>query len=69
IGSIFTRLAMKQTETVKNYVAESHNFNAEGICKSYKIDYKTAKDGDIPSSTWEWFFNENPGAKVLEVMV
>jgi len=69
IGSIFTRLAMKQTETVKNYVAESHDFNAEGICKSYKIDYKTAKDGEIPSSTWEWFFNENAGARVLEIMV
>lgn len=69
IGSIFTRLAMKQTETVKNYVAESHDFNAEGICKSYKVDYKAAKDGEIPSSTWEWFFNENSGARVLEVTV
>lgn len=69
IGSIFTRLAMKQTETVKNYVAESHDFNAEGICKSYKVDYKAAKDGEIPSSTWQWFFNENAGARVLEVMV
>jgi len=69
IGSIFTRLAMKQTETVKNYVAESHDFNAEGICKSYKVDYKITKDGEIPSSTWEWFFNENAGARVLEVMV
>lgn len=67
IGSIFTKLAMKQTETVKNYVAESHDFNAEGICKSYKIDYKTADDKNIPSDIWEWFFDESPKARVLEI--
>lgn len=69
IGSIFTRLAMKQTETVKNYVAECHDFNAEGICQSYRIDYKSAKDGEIPSTIWEWYFSETTGARVLEIIV
>lgn len=68
-GSIFTRLAMKQTETVKNYVAESHGFKAEGICESYRIDYKRANDGEIPSSIWEWYFSETLGARLLEVTV
>lgn len=68
-GSIFTKLAMKQTEAVKNYVAESHDFKAEGICETYRIDYKRAKDGDIPSSIWEWYFSETPGARLLEVTV
>lgn len=69
IGSIFTRLAMKQTETVKNYIAESHGFKAEGICKTYGIDYKTAKNGEIPSSIWEWYFSDSQGARLLEVTV
>ena len=68
-GSIFTKLAMKQTEVVKNYVAESHDFTAEGICESYRIDYKRANDGEIPSSIWEWYFSETPGARLLEVTV
>lgn len=69
IGSIFTKLAMAQTETMKKYVAESHDFNAEGICQSYKIDYKSAKNGEIPSTIWEWYFSEVPGARLLEIMV
>lgn len=69
IGSIFTRLAMKQTETVKNYVAESHGFKAEGICQSYGIDYKTARDGEIPSTIWEWYFSDEKGARLLEIIV
>lgn len=69
IGSIFTRLAMKQTETVKNYVAESHGFKAEGICQSYGIDYKTAIDGEIPSTIWEWYFSDEKGARLLEITV
>lgn len=69
IGSIFTRLAMKQTETVKNYVAESHGFKAEGICQSYGIDYKTARDGEIPSTIWEWYFSDEKGARLLEITV
>ncbi|MBP5704889.1 MAG: 2-succinyl-5-enolpyruvyl-6-hydroxy-3-cyclohexene-1-carboxylic-acid synthase [Paludibacteraceae bacterium] len=68
-GSIFTKLAMKQTEAVKNYVAESHDFKAEGICESYRIDYKRVEDGDIPSTIWEWYFSETPGARLLEVIV
>ncbi|MBR5210097.1 MAG: 2-succinyl-5-enolpyruvyl-6-hydroxy-3-cyclohexene-1-carboxylic-acid synthase [Paludibacteraceae bacterium] len=68
-GSIFTKLAMKQTEAVKNYVAESHDFKAEGICESYRIDYKRVEDGDIPSTIWEWYFSETPGARLLEVTV
>jgi len=69
IGSIFTRLAMKQTETVKRYVAESHGFKAEGICQSYGIDYKTARDGEIPSTIWEWYFSDEKGARLLEIIV
>ncbi|MBE6327261.1 MAG: 2-succinyl-5-enolpyruvyl-6-hydroxy-3-cyclohexene-1-carboxylic-acid synthase [Bacteroidales bacterium] len=68
-GSIFTKLAMKQTEAVKNYVAESHDFKAEGICESYRIDYKRVEDGDIPSTIWEWYFSETSGARLLEVIV
>ena len=68
-GSIFTKLAMKQTEVVKNYVAESHDFKAEGICESYRIDYKRVEDGDIPSTIWKWYFSETPGARLLEVIV
>ena len=69
IGSIFTRLAMKQTETVKRYVAESHGFKAEGICQSYGIDYKTARDGEIPSTIWAWYFSDEKGARLLEITV
>ena len=69
-GSIFSRLrGLEQTDTVKKYVSESHDFSAEGIALTYKIDY-ASRNGCMDQKTWLWYNDmSDEKSKLLEVFV
>ncbi|MCQ2198249.1 MAG: hypothetical protein MJZ19_00835 [Paludibacteraceae bacterium] len=69
-GSIFSRLkGLEQTDTVQKFVSESHEFCAEGIASTYKLEY-ASKNGCADELTWKWYNDtKKDKSKLLEVFL
>ena len=69
-GGIFKIIpGPSQTDDLENYFVAKHDFSIEYLCKTFRIDYRTAREEDELNSELETFMNPTAYSKavILEV--